>query len=101
VVETVGDGLDHLGFGHALAQAQIAGQQAQNEKGAGHRQQNQQSEHGHLARAADEQRDNKAAAGHQAKQKQERAGRISRTAPANPRRGRRQIVACLHVYHGG
>ena len=102
VVEAVGDGLDHLGFGHALAQAQVARQQAEDEKGAGHRQQRQQPEHGHLAGAARQQRDEREAAdGDKADEQQKRASRPLRPPPAKPSRGRRQIVACLHVCHGG
>ncbi len=101
-VEAVGDGLHHLGFGHALAQAQVAGEQAQDEKSARHRQQGQQPEHGHLAGAARQQPyDGKPARCNKSEEQQHRAGRPTRPPPAKPRRGRRQIVACLHVYHGG
>ena len=102
VVEAVGDVLDHLGFDYALAQAQVARQQTEDEKCAGHRQQHQQPEHGHLARTADQQRDEgEAADGDKADKQQKGASRLLRPPPAKPSRGRRQIVACLHVYHGG
>ena len=62
VVEAVGDGLHHLGFSHALAQAQVARQQAQDKKGARHRQERQQGKHDRLTQAARQHRDENEAA---------------------------------------
>ena len=55
-LEPVGDRLDDLRLGHTLAHAQVAGQQTEDEEGAGHRQQCQQAEYGNLAGAGSQQR---------------------------------------------
>jgi len=100
-VEPVGNHLHQLGFGRALAQAQIAKQQPEDEEGAGDRQQGQQSLHGHLARADGKERNHgETASCCQAEDEQQRAGGPWQAPPAEPRRGRRQVLAGLYSCHG-
>jgi hypothetical protein len=55
-LEAVGDRLDDFRLGDTLAHAQVAGQETEDEEGAGHRQQRQQAKYGKLAGARSQQR---------------------------------------------